>query len=216
MASTASSTAPAWRHAIKRAMKANGRNPASKYAQVATIKRDGSPAVRTVVIRGFLDGFLDACTGRERDALVFCTDNRSAKIGEIERDERGEMAWYFPETREQFRVTGTLATQSATTMSASAANYNDDARRALWIKMRRGARGQFLWPAPGGARTEDADSGLWNIDEEDAALDDERVGEHFTLVSFHASRIDHLALRSNERIIHEEINGEWVTTRVNP
>ena len=213
MASTASSTAPAWRHAIKRAMKANGRNPASKYAQVATIKRDGSPAVRTVVIRGFLDGFLERCAGRECDALVFCTDNRSSKIGEIARDARGEMAWYFPETREQFRVTGTLAMQSATTSSAV---DGDDARQALWVKMRRGARGQFLWPSPGGARTEDADSGLWNIDEDDASLDDERVGEHFTLVSFHASRIDHLALRTNERIVHEEINGEWVTTRVNP
>jgi pyridoxamine 5'-phosphate oxidase len=209
-------TIPAWRAAVKHALKRNGRNPTSKYAQIATIDAEtGAPRVRTVVIRGFLSEYLSVTTTAKdtaADALVFCTDARSGKIPDIAKDSRSEIAWYFPETREQFRVTGTLTT------SASASANEDEARKNLWKKMRRGARGQFLWPTPGGARAvvNDGERDPHDVAEDDPALDDETVSENFTLVALQPTRIDHLHLKKNERYVHEDVNGEWVTTRVNP
>lgn len=213
--------APAWRAAIKQALKKNGKNPTSKYAQLATVDaRDGAPSVRTVVFRGFLDGFFDdddanASSDGDGDALVFCTDSRSEKVRDVVGDARAEMAWYFPETREQFRVRGTLTVSTATTTGD---DREARARGNLWRKMRRGARGQFLWPTPGGARSDvsDGEADPHAVEESDARLDDEVVGENFALVALRAKRIDHLSLKRNERVVHEEVDGEWVSTRVNP
>ena len=216
-AGAAASTVPAWRAALKHALKRNGRNPTSKYAQIATIDAEtGAPRVRTVVIRGFLGEYLSAATkDTAGDALVFCTDARSGKIPDIAKDSRSEIAWYFPETREQFRVTGTLTTSRS---SADAEEDEDEARKNLWKKMRRGARGQFLWPTPGGARAvvEDGERDPHDVAEDDPALDDETVSANFTLVALRPTRIDHLHLKKNERHVHEDVHGEWVTTRVNP
>jgi hypothetical protein len=55
-----------------------------------------------------------------------------------------------------------------------------------------------------------------DVAEDDPALDDETVSENFTLVALQPTRIDHLHLKKNERYVHEDVNGEWVTTRVNP
>ena len=55
-----------------------------------------------------------------------------------------------------------------------------------------------------------------DVDEDDARLDDETVGEHFALVALRADRIDHLSLRKNERVMHEIVDGTWTSTRVNP
>jgi len=187
------------------------------YAQIATIDAEtGAPRVRTVVIRGFLGEYLSAATkDTAGDALVFCTDARSGKIPDIAKDSRSEIAWYFPETREQFRVTGTLTTSRS---SADADAEEDEARKNLWKKMRRGARGQFLWPTPGGARAvvEDGERDPHDVAEDDPALDDETVSANFTLVALRPTRIDHLHLKKNERHVHEDVHGEWVTTRVNP
>jgi len=220
MTSTSALTAvPAWRAAVKSALKRNGRNPTSKFVQVATIRAsDGAPAVRTVVFRGFWDDFVDdadADRGRAH-ALVFCTDARSEKINDVARDARAEMAWYFPETREQFRVTGTLT--CATSTSVDERSVEHAARVNLWRRMRRGARGQFLWPTPGGARVsvESGESDPHDVDESDSRLDDDVAGEHFALVAMRATRVDHLHLKRNERVVYEETDGEWTATRVNP
>ena len=140
---------PAWRVAVKAALKKNGKSACAKFAQLATVRAStGAPAVRTVVFRGFGDAFRDdddddaRDDGDEANALTFCADARSEKIRDIAGDARGEIAWYFPETREQFRVTGTLA--CATSETAAKDARGEARRRNLWRKMRRGARGQFM------------------------------------------------------------------------
>ena len=51
---------PAWRVAIKAALKKNGKSACAKFAQLATVRAStGAPAVRTVVFRGFGDAFRD-------------------------------------------------------------------------------------------------------------------------------------------------------------
>ena len=215
------SALPAWRAAVTSALERNGANPTSRFVQVATIRAsDGAPAVRTVVFRGFWDDFVDDVGDAGRaHALVFCADARSEKMRDVARDARAEMAWYFPETREQFRVSGTLTRATATaTRDDEDSLESERARVALWRRMRRGARGQFLWPTPGGARAK-AESGTrdpHDVDESDARLNDDVAGEHFALVAMRATRVDHLRLKLNERVVYEEMEGAWTATRVNP
>ncbi len=65
--------------------------------QMATVRANGRPANRTLVFRGFL---------HDSPRLTFVTDERSAKVGDLERLPWAEICWYFPVTHEQFRITG--------------------------------------------------------------------------------------------------------------
>jgi pyridoxamine 5'-phosphate oxidase len=55
-----------------------------------------------VVFRGFLEG---------RDRLQIVTDDRAEKVERIRENTWGEGCWYFPKTREQFRLSGQLTVQ---------------------------------------------------------------------------------------------------------
>ncbi|MEO8891182.1 MAG: pyridoxamine 5'-phosphate oxidase family protein, partial [Coleofasciculaceae cyanobacterium] len=88
-----------WRSLLARAIHHNRSLPYSRYFQLATIRADHRPANRTVVFRGFLD---------ETDQLKMITDFRSAKVEQIQQQVWGEACWYFPKTREQFRLSGKL------------------------------------------------------------------------------------------------------------
>ena len=67
------------------------------------------------------------------------------------RRARGEMAWYFPETREQFRATGTLACATRANRGERREGRAGE-RRNLWRKDAPGrARGQFDVAGAGGA-----------------------------------------------------------------
>src|SRR5689334_23499488 len=87
-----------WRPLLEQGL---NRNPdaSARFVQLATVRPDGRPANRTLVFRGFRAG---------SDQLRFATDVRSAKAAEIRYYPRGEVCWYFPATREQFRQAGTL------------------------------------------------------------------------------------------------------------
>ena len=52
----APSPPPAWHAAIARALERGSASPASRYLQLATVRPDGRPAVRSVVFRGWFDG----------------------------------------------------------------------------------------------------------------------------------------------------------------
>ena len=65
-----------------------------RYVQIATVREDGRPANRTVVFRGFL---------WETEKLTFVTDSRSCKVQEVAKNPWCELAWYFPDSREQYR-----------------------------------------------------------------------------------------------------------------
>lgn len=79
----------------------------SRYGQLGTITLEGSPTVRTIHIRGLT---VDPLTGR--GGLRFSTDARSTKMEEFgvvgeSKSEGGryvELCWFFPITREQYRL----------------------------------------------------------------------------------------------------------------
>ena len=80
---------------MNRALEANAALPNSRYVQLATVRADGRPAVRTVVFRGFLEGAGIPHAG----ALQFTTDTRSEKCEQLAANNAAEAAWFFPETQ---------------------------------------------------------------------------------------------------------------------
>lgn len=130
-----------WRSPLARALHLNRSLAYSRYLQLATVRADGRPANRTVVFRGFLE---------ESDRLKFVTDTRSEKIEQIEHQPWAEACWYFPNTREQFRIAGCLKLVTADCSDADLLQ----ARQNSWQEMSDAARLQFTWPYPRQARSD--------------------------------------------------------------
>ena len=85
------SSLPSWAARIAALLRIEGRYPQSRYISLATITKEGRPAVRTVVFRGFdeplnKDGSLK---------LRIATDDRSEKVAELIAAPWAELCWYF-------------------------------------------------------------------------------------------------------------------------
>ena len=74
----------------------------AKFVQLATTRLDGSPAVRTVVMRGFV------AEQPQHLQLKFATDARSTKCQQLSNAPAVELCWYFSHTWEQFRLRGQM------------------------------------------------------------------------------------------------------------
>lgn len=118
-----------WRSLIESALQSNSKvGPTINYTSLATIGQNGKPKNRTLVFRGF-----------EKKALKFTTDLRSEKIVEIKCNPAAELCWYFPETREQFRISGTIQILDAS---------SDIAKHSFIEDLSDSARATFSWPEP--------------------------------------------------------------------
>lgn len=74
---------------------ANDRKSAFHTPAIATLRADGSPSLRTVVLRG--------CDVKARH-LRFHTDRRSGKIAELQGDARAAMHFYDAQAKLQLRL----------------------------------------------------------------------------------------------------------------
>ena len=132
------------------ALHRNRQSPQCRFVQLASVREDGRPAVRTVVFRGFLG---------ETNRLTFATDGRSVKAHDLERTNRAEACWYFHATREQFRLAGTVTLVGA--------DHHDrdrslaEARLETWRGMSDESRLTYTWPDPGQPREPRSLSPLW-------------------------------------------------------
>ncbi len=189
-----------WRSLLARALHKNRSLPYARYFQLATVRADARPANRTVVFRGFLD---------DSDRLKIITDSRSQKIEQIHYQSWGEACWYFPKTREQFRLAGQLTLVGADHPDPSLR----EARQTTWQDLSDSARLQFAWPHPGEARTE-----------EDGAFsppppDPEQPLPNFCLLLLEPLQVEHLELRGdpqNRWLYSQNSSQEWSVQAVNP
>ena len=206
MCSESSSTSPCWYAQLKESLKRNDKARESRYFQIATVDESGWPCNRTVVYRGFLQNG----GGVDQNILTFVTDRRSTKVGHLAREPHAEIAWYFPVTREQYRVRGIV----------KVVEQGDEemgrAREIAWKNMSDPGRQQFLWPHPGLERS--------GMDEEQYRTKeypgkDSPVAPDFCLCCVHVLRVDHLSLKTNERFEYSRDATQyssWTTARVNP
>lgn len=187
-----------WRSRLTLALERNPQ-PNARYLQLATVQLDNRPANRTVVFRGFY---------ADSDQLKFVVDARSQKITQIEQQPWAEACWYFPETREQFRISGSLTLVTD--------GYPDlvlqQARQNTWQELSDAARLQYTWPDPGQPKADAAafESLLPNPNE---------PLPHFCLLLLEPVQVDHLELRGepqNRSIYCRNDVNNWSTQPINP
>ena len=189
-----------WRSAIAHALHCNRSLVYARYLQLATVQANGRPANRTLVFRGFLE---------DTNQLKFITDTRSAKADQIQQQPWAEVCWYFPNTREQFRITGCLTLVG-----------NDDlhqdlqpARISIWQELSDAARLQFAWPHPGKPRVEKPEAFAPPAPEPVQPL------PNFCLLLLDPVQVDHLELRGepqNRKFYHRDENQKWFCEEINP
>ncbi|NEQ21657.1 MAG: pyridoxamine 5'-phosphate oxidase [Microcoleus sp. SIO2G3] len=189
-----------WRSLLARALHKNRKLPYARYFQLATLRTDGRPANRTVVFRGFLN---------DTNQLKIITDSRSQKAEQIDDQPWGEACWYFPESREQFRLAGQLTLVRV--------DYPDQAlqaaRKTTWQELSDPARLQFAWPHPGEARTEN--NGAFSP----PPPDPEQPIPNFCLLLLEPLEVEHLELRGDPQdrwLYYQNSPHEWSKQAVNP
>ncbi|MEH2112595.1 Npun_F5749 family FMN-dependent PPOX-type flavoprotein [Nostoc sp.] len=189
-----------WRSAIAHALHRNRSLVYARYLQLATVQANGRPANRTLVFRGFLE---------DTNQLKFITDVRSAKADQIQQQPWAEVCWYFPNTREQFRITGCL-----TLVSGDDCDHNlQPARIAMWQELSDAARLQFAWPHPGKPRVETPEAFA------PAAPEPIQPVPNFCLLLLEPVQVDHLELRGepqNRWLYRRDDQQDWSSQTINP
>lgn len=189
-----------WRPAVARALHRNRSLPNARYLQLATVQANGRPANRTVVFRGFR---------AEQDQLQFICDRRSGKLQDIQHTPWAEVCWYFPQTREQFRISGRLHEINVLTSDPQ----EQALRLAAWQAISEAARQQFTWPTPAAAK---ADVTAFDATGIDLGL----PLSTFCLLLLTPTQVDHLELRGQPqdrtRYVLDEETGQWQQDAINP
>jgi pyridoxamine 5'-phosphate oxidase len=188
-----------WRSPLTHALHRNRALPYARYVQLATLRSDGRPANRTVVFRGFLEN---------TNQLRFVADRRSEKIGQLGGQPWGEICWYFPKTREQFRILGTVRVVSADCVDEELLK----ARKRLWHDLSDGGRSQFAWASPKQPKTAPL---------EPTTADSLNPLSTFCLLLLEPTQVDHLELRGDpqNRCLYAKEEDQleaWSRTEVNP
>lgn len=188
-----------WRSFLSRALHHNRSLVYSRYLQLATIQADGRPRNRTVVFRGFEDS---------SNQLKFITDARSEKIEQIGQNPWAEACWYFPNSREQFRLLGRLTCVGDGDFDET----RSQARQRTWESLSDAARLQFAWPSP---KKERAEPSAFTP----AAPDRTQPLENFCLLLLDPVEVDHLQLRGepqNRMLYRLQDSTDWLIEDVNP
>jgi PPOX class probable FMN-dependent enzyme len=189
-------TAPPWSALLDAAVRSGAAQPAAPYAQLATLRPDGRPANRTVVVRGLLE---------PGSRPLVTTDARSAKAGQLAARPWAELCWFFPETREQFRLLGRV-----TLIGPDAADPDLAAARArTWEALSEPSRRSFAWPPPGAPRA--APSAFETRTPTDPPA-------WFTILVLDPEQVDHLDLKTDPhaRTVFRREGGGWTAEPVNP
>ncbi|GAB4211356.1 MAG: hypothetical protein OHK0012_03690 [Synechococcales cyanobacterium] len=182
---------------IVAALHRQGRDPASRYVQMATVDPQGFPRNRTVVFRGWLGN---------TDSLLLATDRRSQKVEDLRHHPWVELCWYFAKPREQFRLLGTAVLHDH--------DSRDPLRQQTWQQISPSGRLLWFWPTPGASQAEPQSYAT-------TLSESEPVPNTFVLVVVHPQEVDHLQLRGNElypqlRTRWQWQGSQWVSTAINP
>lgn len=173
---------------------ANSRSPFN-FLQLATIELDGSPQLRTIVVRGW---------DRERAAISFVTDMRSPKVAEILRDPRVSLVGFDGEKAVQLRLSGIASVVA-----------DEAARKSMWDTLRHRTLVLFDAPFAPGTLIDDAGRPLAQMPDDDGSAD---PYDRFAVLDVAIDRAEWLDLAAEpherRRFIRRE-NG-WDAVRLTP
>jgi pyridoxamine 5'-phosphate oxidase len=178
-----------WQEKLELALSNHEHLPQVLYFQLATIRQDGRPANRTVVFRGF-----------ENSSLIFTTDQRSEKIAQLSQNAWAEACWYFPETREQFRLLG----------QCKIIHEQQEALRIkMWQTLSPASKQSFTWPASG--------QSLSSLESYQYPIP-ELLLDNFVLLLLQPIQVDILDLRPkpHQRRVFSLSKDLWAVEDVNP
>eukprot|EP00884_Botryococcus_braunii_P018846 jgi/Botrbrau1/5645/Bobra.55_1s0033.1 len=195
-----------WRSNLDSSLEKNRDLPYSKYFQLATVTRDGLPSNRTVVLRNFLG----------ETKLTFVTDLRTKKVEDVvENNSKGAICWYFPESREQYRLTGQLVVVTPDFPDAELL----EARKEAWGALSPGTKAWHLQPPPGQPAAEGQGTAGKAAAPSPPAETVEGPEPHpnFALVVLDPQTVDYVDLFSNSRRLYtRDPEGGWVSQALNP
>jgi PPOX class probable FMN-dependent enzyme len=204
---------PGWYHALNRSLDAASGDPTAGFVQLATVA-DG-PANRTIVFRGFL---------RDTWSLTFVTDCRSDKVAQLRANSAASGCWYFPSTREQYRLSGTVRIVDSRVVDGTLR----DAVRRRWDDLSDSTKGQFTGPPPGSPRATLEPSGAGRSRDarsfaksEDESLSGAPLGAPatFCMLILDPTRVDYLRVDSTPHrrtVYHIDEDGNWRDRPINP
>jgi pyridoxamine 5'-phosphate oxidase len=183
---------PPWRPLLRAARQREGRSPAARWLQLASIAADGTPRVRTLVFRGWAGG----------SSLDLLTDGRSAKAADLEHQPAAELCWLLPRARCQFRLRGQRAMLPP--------GLEERERRRHWQGLSPSGRALWGWPEP--AAPLDAAAAFPRELPPETPLP-----EHFTLLRFALHQVELLELGVHpHRRRRWRLSDGWCEQRLNP
>lgn len=170
--------ATSWAALLRSAMEAHKHIRTSSFIQLATVCDKGLPHVRTVVFREFYP---------ETDNIVIVTTSRTQKMKELAHQPHAEIHWYFTESREQFRLLGTVS-------EVKDASY----RESIWAKL---SENNKRWTI-GANENDNVDLGT--------------VSPDLRVLVHKPYHVDHVDLRQNTRTIFDLKEDSWSSTCSQP
>jgi pyridoxamine 5'-phosphate oxidase len=185
---------PPWQKKLVSAITGNKAVIHSRYFQLATIDAQGIPNCRTMVFRGF---------GEDSERLVMHTDLRSDKIQTIKDQTTVEVCWYFPVTREQFRLQGKIE------LIDSPQHPQGALRKGHWHGLSNDVRAAYA---------------QYTVSENIPAAKQEEGSQHspseyFALLQLTTHRVDHLQLSPlpHRRSLYQKDNQNcWQSSVIQP
>ena len=194
----------AWKQRLVRSLHINRSKPDARYFQLASVDRNGRPDNRTVVFRGFDED--------DSLSLLTVTDTRSDKVAQILQNTAVSIAWYFRQSREQFRINGiaelrvnddrSLGNLVGDTSSDHVANTLQQ-----WHALSDAAREQFFWPHP-----------KESVDEELPTIARDAISPYFSVLAIHPQTVQYLDLKPTPqcRELYRLTDDGWTFEAVNP
>jgi len=163
----------------------------STWMQLATVcAHTQRPSVRTVVFRGFTEH-------EGKTFLKFITDKRAAKVYDIQCDPNVEICAYFQETREQFRIAGSVRIFRHDEKHTNNPFFEEE-RLKTFNELSESTRAQFVWPKTDGDDASHANIRALPINQSNDEL--LRIAyENFAIGLLDTVTVDHLQLIPNLR-----------------
>ncbi|KAJ3227754.1 hypothetical protein HK099_000427 [Clydaea vesicula] len=153
-----------------------------------------------MVFRGFLSDFLEAGNNQlnlRDEILVYTCDRDSKKVKELQNNHNAEICWYFPQTREQFRLksVGTLVLSPEN--DGTYCTNKEIIRKKVWNFISDSAKEMFIRKQNSNGTGGD----LKNLEEGYC---------NFGIILFNVSCIDHVVLPNVRSIYKNESDGgDW-------